>query len=202
MIPALVLAAGRSSRMGRAKALLPIDDSSTFLTRIIETFQQAGVADVVVVLGHEADAIQEVLTHAAPAARIVVNRDYDRGQLSSVLTGLRAIDHPGVRAMLMTLVDVPFVSGATVRAVLDRYRATNAPIVRPVRGEVHGHPVLIDRSLFDALRLADPTAGAKPVIRAHVSDDGNVAIEDDGAYFDVDTPEAYARALERFRTKS
>ncbi len=202
MIPAVILAAGRSSRMGRAKALLPLDDSSTFLTRIIATFQQAGVADVVVVLGHEADAIQDVVTKTAPEVRVVVNREYDRGQLSSMLTGLRAIDHPGVSAMLMTLVDVPFVSSATVRAVLERYRATRAPIVRPVSGDRHGHPVLVDRLLFDALRSADPAAGAKPVIRAHVSDAGNVPIEDEGAYFDVDTPEAYARALEQFRKKS
>ena len=64
-------------------------------------------------------------------ARFVVNRDYDRGQLSSLLAGLDVVDRPGVAAVLVTLVDVPLVSAATVRAVIDCYRRTRAPIVRP-----------------------------------------------------------------------
>lgn len=202
MIPAVILSAGRSTRMGRPKALLPIDESSTFLTRIIHTFQAAGVEDVVVVLGHEADAIQAHVVAAGLTPRFVINREYDRGQLSSVLAGVRAIDRPGVLAMLLTLVDVPFVSASTVRSVVERYRTTHAPIVRPVRGALHGHPVLIDRSLFDRLRAADPQEGAKPIVRANVSEAGNVPIDDEGAYLDVDTPDSYARAVEQFRAKS
>ena len=198
MIPAVVLAAGRSTRMGRPKALLPLGGSETFLTRIIRTFQAAEVEDVVVVLGHEADAIAESMTREGLTPRFVVNKDFDQGQLSSVVAGVRAIDRPGVIAMLLTLVDVPFVSSAAVRSVVARYRAVRAPIVRPVKGALHGHPVLIDRSLFDMLRAADPSTSAKPIVRAHVSDAGSVPIDDEGAYLDIDTPEEYARAVERF----
>ena len=89
VIPAIVLAAGRSSRMGRAKATLPLDGGDTFLTRIVRTFLAAGVDDVVVVVGHEAEAIVEQrLPRAACRARFVANPDYDRGQLSSLLAGL------------------------------------------------------------------------------------------------------------------
>jgi molybdenum cofactor cytidylyltransferase len=198
MIPAVILAAGRSTRMGQPKALLSLGGSETFLTRIIRTFEAAAVEDVVVVLGHEADAIVESVTRVGLRPRFVVNKDFDKGQLSSMVAGVRAIDRPGVIAMLLTLVDVPFVTAATVRSVAARYRATHAPIVRPVKGALHGHPVLIDRTLFERLRAADPEAGAKPVVRAHVSEAGNVPIEDEGAYFDIDTPEEYARAMERF----
>jgi molybdenum cofactor cytidylyltransferase len=98
--------------------------------------------------------------------------------------------------MLMTLVDVPLVAPATIRAVVDRYKATHAPIVRPVRGDEHGHPVLIDRSLFSLLRSADPGTGAKPIIRAHVTPAGDVSItDDDGAFLDIDTPETYERVV-------
>src|SRR5947207_8359774 len=142
MLPALVLAAGRSSRMGRAKALLPLD-GDTFLSRIVRTFLAAGVDDVVVVVGHEAGEIVDAFPSELPA-RFVENRDYDRGQLSSLLTGLAVIDRPGVRAMLMTLVDVPLVTPATVRAVIDRYRQTHAPVVRPTSGSRHGHPLIIE----------------------------------------------------------
>src|SRR5262245_63578497 len=105
MIPALVLAAGRSSRMGRAKASLPIDDRDTFLTRIVRTFLAAGVDDVVVVVGHDAQAIAASFAESGLPARFVVNREYDRGQLSSLRAGLGLVDRAGVAAVLVTLVD-------------------------------------------------------------------------------------------------
>jgi molybdenum cofactor cytidylyltransferase len=179
--------------MGRAKALLPLD-GDTFLSRIVRTFLAAGVDDVVVVVGHEAGEIVGALPGELPV-RFVENRDYNRGQLSSLLAGLAVIDRPGVRAMLMTLVDVPLVTSATVRAVIDRYRQTHAPVVRPTSGSRHGHPLLIDRSLFDALRGADADSGAKPIVRAHASAAGDVEIADEGAFVDVDTREDYERLL-------
>lgn len=195
MIPAIVLAAGKSARMGRSKAMLPLGDADTFLSRIVRTFQQADVDEVVVVLGHEAEAVAASIEGRGLSPRLVVNEHYESGQLSSLLAGLRAIDRPGVNAMLLTLVDVPLVSAATVRAVVERYRATDAPIVRPVRGALHGHPVLIARSLFDAIRTADPSRGAKSIVRAHASAAGDVVIEDAGAFLDIDTPDDYARAV-------
>lgn len=198
MIPAVILAAGKSTRMGRLKAVMPIGEKDTFLSRIVRTFQEAGVEDVVVVIGHEARTVRESLESRGLGPRLVVNPAYETGQLSSVLAGLNAVDRPGVTAMLLSLVDVPFVSAGTVRAVLQRYRARHAPIVRPVRGELHGHPVLIARALFDELRSADPSAGAKSVVRAHVSADGDVPVDDEGAFCDIDTPEEYAEALKRF----
>ena len=195
MIPAIVLAAGTSTRMGRPKALLPVTDTDTFVNRIVRTFLDAGVDDVVVVLGHEADSVAASLLESGLPVRLVINEAYATGQFSSVLRGLNAIDRPGVAAMLMTLVDVPLVSPSTVRAVVERYKATHAPIVRPVRGNEHGHPVLVDRSLFALLRAADPSTGAKPIIRGHVSPAGDVVVEDAGAFLDIDTPDEYQRAI-------
>jgi molybdenum cofactor cytidylyltransferase len=213
VIPAIVLAAGLSTRMGgRSKALLEIGDDETFLTRIVRSFHDAGVNDVVVVVGHEADAVRASLLdhgvrlkpdptaagvgdrpHSDRRVRLVLNPAYESGQLSSLLAGLNAVDGPDVRAMLMTLVDVPAASAATIQRVIDCYFETNAPVVRPVRGDEHGHPVLIDRRLFDKLRAANPAEGAKPIVRAYASEPGNVAVDDEGAFFDVDTPADYAR---------
>ncbi len=195
VVPAVVLAAGTSSRMGRPKAILPLANGDIFLSRVVGTFLDAGIDDVVVVVGHEAEAVVSAFSRSGLAARFVLNPDFALGQLSSILAGLRAIDRPGVAAMLLTLVDVPLVGAATVRAVLERYRRTRAPIVRPTSGSRHGHPVLIDRSIFDALRQADPAAGARPVVRAHASPAGDVAIDDEGAFLDVDTPAEYERLL-------
>jgi molybdenum cofactor cytidylyltransferase len=195
VIPAIVLAAGRSSRMGRPKATLPVSDSHTFLTRIVRTFLDSGVDDVIVVVGHDADAIAASFSESGLPARFVVNREYDRGQLSSLLAGLNVIDRPGVAAVLMTLVDVPLVSSSTVRAVIDAYRRTGVPIVRPTSGDRHGHPLLIDRSVFAALRAADFTSGAKPVVRAYASAIGDIPIEDEGAFTDIDTEEEYRKTI-------
>jgi molybdenum cofactor cytidylyltransferase len=193
VIPAVVLAAGKSTRMGRPKATLALEGGDTFLSRIVRSFREAKVDDVVVVLGHEAEAIARSLADQGQMARLVINQRYESGQLSSLLAGLAAIDRPGVTGMLLTLVDVPLVSPATIGAILERYRATKAPVVRPVQGGRHGHPVLIDRALFGALRAADPIAGAKAIVRAHVSAAGEVEIADEGAFLDIDTPEEYAR---------
>src|SRR3954464_3303467 len=179
--------------MGRPKATLPLGDGDTFLTRIVRTLHDADVDDVIVVVGHDAETIAGAFEASDIAARFVVNRDYDRGQLSSFVAGINAVDRPGVVAALVTLVDVPLVSAATVRAVVDRYRASRVPVVRPTSGARHGHPLLIDRSLFDQIRRADPVTGAKPVVRAHASPAGDLPIADEGAFTDIDTAEEYER---------
>ncbi len=182
--------------MGRAKATLPLDAEDTFLTRIVRTFLDAGVDDVVVVVGHDADAIARSFSESGLPARFAVNRQYDRGQLSSLVAGLAVVDRPGVAAVLVTLVDVPLVSAATVRAVIECYRRTRAPVVRPTSGTRHGHPLLIARSLFDALRAADPIAGAKPIVRAHASPAGDLEIDDEGSFTDIDTEEEYRKVFD------
>jgi molybdenum cofactor cytidylyltransferase len=183
--------------MGRAKATLPLDAGDTFLTRIVRTFLDAGVDDVIVVVGHDASEIVSSFSECGLPARFVMNGEYDKGQLSSLLAGLGVVDRPGVAAALVTLVDVPLVSPATVRAVIACYRRTHAPVVRPTSGARHGHPLLIARSLFDALRAADPSTGAKPLVRAHASPAGDLEIADEGSFTDIDTEEEYRAVIGR-----
>jgi molybdenum cofactor cytidylyltransferase len=190
-MPAVVLAAGRSTRMGRPKALLPATrDGETFIEHLVATLVAGGIDDVVVVAGEEAAAIRARLGFRA---RVVVNRDVDRGQLSSVLVGLDVIDRPGVMAMMVAPVDQPLVSETTVRVLADTWRRTRAPIVRPVRDGRHGHPVIFDRAVFDELRRADIREGARAVVHAHAESVADIAVDDDGAFADIDTPVDYER---------
>ena len=197
-VPGLVLAGGRSSRMGRPKALLPAG-AETFVGRIARTLRAGGAGSLVVVApgADLAARIGAALADHEPPPRVVVNPDPARGQLSSLVVGLDAIDRPGVDAALVTLVDVPLVTARTVRALLDRYRRTRAPIVRPARRDApgHGHPVVFGRPLFAALRRADPATGAKPVVRAHEAEAEDVFVDDSGAFTDIDTPDDYRRAF-------
>lgn len=202
-VPAVVLAGGRSSRMGQPKALLPAG-AETFVGRIARTLRAGGAAGLVVVAptADLAARIGAALAGLAPPPRVVVNPDPDRGQLSSLLVGLDELergagDRRRVDAALVTLVDVPLATAATVRALLDRYRRTRAPVVRPARADRpgHGHPVLFGRALFAELRRADPAAGAKPVVRAHEAEAEDVVVDDPGAFTDIDTPDDYRRAF-------
>jgi molybdenum cofactor cytidylyltransferase len=188
-LPAIVLAAGASSRMGRPKALLPLDTAGTTFARAVCTALAAGGAAPIVLVTRA--ALREPLVHDVPDVTLVVNPDPDRGQLSSLLAGLAALERPA--AVLMTLVDVPLVRPSTVRALVDAWQATDAPLVRPVHAGRHGHPVVFGAALLDALRRADPAAGAKPVVRAFGHASIDVAVDDPGVVEDVDTPEAYAR---------
>ncbi len=197
MVPGIVLAAGQSSRMGRPKALLPLG-RETFLSRVVGALRQGGVEDVVVVTGGDRDAVAAAVRAWPDPPRLVHNSRYEEGQLSSLIAALQVVDRPGVRAVLVTLVDVPLVSSETVRRVLDAYRRTHAPVVRPVRGTRHGHPVVFDRAIFEALRHADPAQGAQAVVHAHANDIVDVPIDDEGPFLDVDTPEDYERLTARF----
>jgi CTP:molybdopterin cytidylyltransferase MocA len=191
MIPAIVLAAGASSRMGSPKALLRTGDR-TFVRAILETLRSAGVADAVVVIrSGQPEVIAEIA--AAGFGRHVLNPRPDDGQLSSLLAGLDAIDRDGVEGTLVTLVDVPLIGADAVRTLVARAHASNAAILRAVHDGRHGHPVLFKRAVFDALRSADPAIGAKAVLREHGVE--NVETGDPAVIEDVDTPEDYRRLL-------
>jgi molybdenum cofactor cytidylyltransferase len=190
-MPALVLAAGRSTRMGRPKALLSVTRvGETFVERLVGTLVAGGIDDVVVVAGEQASAIRARLGFRA---RVVVNPDVDQGQLSSIVVGLDVIDRPGVSAVMIAPVDQPLVSETTVRALVEAWRRTHAPIVRPVREGRHGHPVIFDRTLFDELRAADPAQGARVIVHAHAESLADIAVDDDGCFADIDTPADYER---------
>ena len=194
MLAGLVLAAGESSRMGGSpKAALKAPCGRTFAGRIIDVLAESGVDNLFVVTGAHHNAIVSAVTADAPRRfpAFVRNPNPSRGQLSSLWVGMDHAITPDIEALLVTLADVPMISVEVVRQVIDAWRATRAPIVRPAIGDAHGHPVLYDRSLFAALRSAPLEQGAKAVVRAREADILNVAVTDPGCLRDVDTPDDY-----------
>lgn len=192
MIGGIVLAAGASSRMGRPKAALPIGPhGQTVLARVVGTLTAAGLPRIVVVAGAHPAAVRGALATRDPRVLIVDHPGWVDGQLTSLLCGLDALRSPMLEAALVTLVDVPLVAPGTVRAVMHAWRATRAPLVRPARGDEHGHPVIFDAAAFPLLRAADPTVGAKPVVRGFGARIVNVPVDDPGAFVDMDTPEEW-----------
>jgi molybdenum cofactor cytidylyltransferase len=180
--------------MGSPKALLADPDGDPFVVRIVRTLSTAGLTDITIVAGLHHHAIVEALDRYGQqaVARVIRNPYPSRGQLSSLVHGLDA-SPADIEGVLATLVDVPMVEPATVRAVVKAWSLRRASIVRPAIGTRHGHPVIFDRRLFGALRTASPHEGAKGVIRSYAEQIENVPVDDTGCLVDIDTPEDYER---------
>jgi CTP:molybdopterin cytidylyltransferase MocA len=182
----VILAAGRSSRMGRDKALLPYQ-ASTFLSSLVKIFR-ARLSPVVVVLGHNAEQIRP----AASGAAVVVNEGYDRGMLSSLQTGLRALPWDADGAVF-TLVDHPGLQLATLDRLIETFKHSRASLVLPLyRGE-RGHPALIGRALIGQLLTIPANESPKPVLRGHYGGAAFVEVDDPSVVADIDRPEDLGR---------
>jgi len=198
MTAGVILAAGRSTRMGRSKALLRAPDGRTFVARLVDTLQRGGVETLFVIGRPDDSSLRSEVESLASHARWVENPDADTGgQLSSLLAGLRKADRPGIRAMLIVPVDAPMIAAATVARLLEVFNSTRGPIVRARYQGQNGHPVVFSRAMFDELRRADPLVGAKTVLRAHREAIVEVDVDDPGVAGDIDTPADYERLVNR-----
>ena len=193
MLVAIILAAGDSTRMGRPKALLPDPDGRPFVARVVRAFSAAHISDVVIVTGSQHAAIVgAIAADRSPGTPVfVTNPQPSLGQLSSLWIGLDAAAKPGVDGVLVAPVDIPMVRSSTIRQVIEAWERRRAPIVRPAVGERHGHPVLFDRVVFDALRHAPLTEGARTVVHGWGDRLMDVAVDDEGCLIDIDTPADY-----------
>lgn len=189
----IVLAAGRSRRMGTPKPLLEAD-GVTFMERAVGTFLAAGCEPVLAVVRAES-GVAELATRAG--ARPVVNDAPDSEQIDSIRLALRPLaDAPEVGAAAVLPVDHPLVRTATMTALIARWREARDRIVRPVHGGRPGHPTLFPRSVWPALMAAQPN-GARSIVEdpSYLTED--VAVEDPGIVADIDTPAAYAQWVDR-----
>jgi molybdenum cofactor cytidylyltransferase len=197
MIAAVVLSAGESRRMGSPKALLPLA-SATFIEHIVSCLRQTRVDRVVVVIGHHAEEIRSKASHLAVAW--VVNEDYAKGQLSSLIAAIRHLeesDGARVDGILVHLVDHPFVNPKLVDEMIGRFYDSKKLIVVPRYGGKRGHPVIFSRALFPELLAAPLEEGAKRVVRAHRDETLEIDTEDEGVTVDIDTQDEYRKFIER-----
>jgi molybdenum cofactor cytidylyltransferase len=185
----IVLAAGRSVRMGRPKALLRHGEQS-FLRSAVETLQGGGCAEVVVVLAsHDAE-----MEARSAGARAIWNEDLSAEPLDSLRCGLEAAPEDVVAAVVLP-VDHPLVRATTVAALIDAHGQRPEAVVRPVHEGRPGHPTLFPRSVWPVLLEADHPAGARSVVEDPAIPTVDVTVGDPGVLADVNTPEAYRRHL-------
>lgn len=189
MICAVILSAGESSRMGRPKALLPID-GRTFIERIVGALKHTQVGKVIVILGHNADELRRHVEHLP--VEILVNRDYKQGQLSSLQVAVRRLEtETDCDGMLVHLVDHPYIDPKLVEIMIERFSKSGKLLVVPRYGGKRGHPVIFSRRLFAELLAAPMDQGAKSVVNAHRDDTLEIETDDKGITLDIDTPDLY-----------
>ena len=200
VLPAIVLAAGRSSRMGEPKAALRLPGGHSFLGNIARALVGGGASPIVVVVSPDDRAAGAALpSELETAVRWVINPDPSRGQLSSLQRGLQhLVDAP---AVVVTLVDVPLIDAGLVGALVDAWIGSGAPLVRPARAGRHGHPMVVAPPLTADLLAADPGASARDLVRAYAARGIELQMEDDGPFLDVDTPDEYQRLVGRLQSR-
>jgi molybdenum cofactor cytidylyltransferase len=194
-LAAVVLAAGLSRRMGRAKLLLIVEGRAV-VRMAVDNVLAGGIERIVVVSGAEHEAIAHAL--AGLPVRFAVNPNPEAGQGSSIAVGIAALPER-VEAALIVLGDQPFLSPEVIPSLAAALARTGLPIVAPRYRDGRGNPVLFARAVFpELLRLAGDR-GARAVIER---DPSRVAVVDFETSMpaDIDTPEDYERLRRRGRT--
>lgn len=190
----VVLAAGRSARMGSPKALLDFL-GVPFIVRILEALEALEVKTRVVVLGPDAPRIQPAI--AGHDCMIVENPEPETGPIASLRGALRALQPLQPQAILAWPVDLPHVRVSTVERMMEAYRRAAAPVVVPTFAERRGHPVIWGAALFGELleNTAATREGARAVLHDHEKEIVSVPVDDPAVIDQVNTPEDYERLV-------
>ena len=186
-ITAVVLAAGRSTRMQGPNKLLARIDGEPIIARVVQAALRSRAEDVVVVIGHDADRVRAVLP-AHPRLTLVENPDHALGLSTSLRRGIAAVPATS-DAAIICLGDMPRVTARHIDTVIGAFSpAAGHSICVPVHGGKRGNPALFARRYFDEMRAASGDSGAKHLIGAHADQVHEVAIDDDAVLSDLDTP--------------
>lgn len=189
MLAAVILSGGASARMGSPKALLPYQ-GKPFLEHLLEVTNHPKIGVRRVVLGAHAEPI----TKAIPvnAEEIVINEDWEKGQLSSLQAAVRSLPE-GTDGMLLCLIDHPLISAGLVDGLIAQFYATQAPVVVPVFGGRRGHPVIFSAKVYEELERAPVEVGARGVVWAHAKEVSEYPTTEEGCVLNLNDPGTFDR---------
>ena len=193
MLAAVILSGGASRRMGTPKALLPYR-GGTFLEHLLRVTDHPQIGWRRVVLGADAHAIAEGVELAAD--EVVINKNWEAGQLSSIQSGLRSLP-AGTDGMLLCLIDHPLISRELVGKLVARFYDSGESIVLPVYNGRRGHPVIFGSRLYEELLSAPLETGARAVVWAHSEEVCEMETNEEGCILNLNDPDAVAKVRER-----
>jgi molybdenum cofactor cytidylyltransferase len=193
-ITAVILAAGCSTRMEQFKPLLKIGDK-TVIERSIFMFHDAGIHDIRVVVGHFQDQMESILENAG--VRILINRTGSPEMFSSVIAALDSLE-PEVQSIVLLPGDIPLVRPWTANYLLKQHLKKPETILVPSFQGKRGHPVIIPAELADTIRKWEGEDGLKGALNSLKDKLLAIPVADANILFDMDTPEDYKEAQERW----
>ena len=198
MITGLVLAAGRSERMGTPKQLLQFG-SLTLIEQVIRTLTRSRLGkDVVVVLGHRAEEI--VARVSGLSVRLAYNPDPEGDMISSIRCGLAYI--PPDQAFLIALGDQPLVTTGIVDRLIDEYERRPEGMVLPVHEGKRGHPMILSPAYREEILFESMPGGLKAMRDRHADSVRPVPVDTDAVLIDLDYRSDYEEALRRWREET
>jgi molybdenum cofactor cytidylyltransferase len=183
-VSAILLAAGKSSRMGKLKQLMPLSDS-TILEQTLCNLLGSKLSEVIVVLGHKAEEITKRLS--GRPVKIVVNPLYRKGMGTSIAAGLKFVDSQA-QAVMLVLGDQPYVDSPTINRLIDAFSRKKKGIVIPTYKGQRGHPLIFDRKYQAPLSRLKGDFGGREIIRENPKDVLEVPVNCEGIIIDIDTP--------------
>lgn len=191
-VGAVVLAAGRSTRMGEPKQLLRIGGHLA-LGRVLETVRAAGVDEIVLVLGFAAEEIQKRIDPALfEGVQAVLNQQFADGMAGSLRAGLSSLS-ADTDAALIALADQPLVRSSTMKRIVAEYRASTAEIVIPFYKGQRGNPVLLGRGIFAEAMKLHGDIGCRALFAGRAQEILELEVDDPGILQDMDTRDDYER---------
>jgi molybdenum cofactor cytidylyltransferase len=191
-VAAIILAAGRSTRMGGPNKLLAELGGQKLVRIVAEQALASKATDVIVVTGHQADEVKNALTGLK--VTFAHNPDYAEGLASSVKAGIAAVSEKADGAVIC-LGDMPLISANLIDRLIEAFAPDRGQlIVVPVSDNRRGNPVLWSRRFFQELMTLDGDIGARHLIARHSEAVAEVAVEGFGAFLDIDTPQALEAA--------
>ena len=198
MFNAIVLAAGRSERMGvRNKLTLNLNEG-TIISTVIKQLKKSQIGKIIVVVGHEHKDVIEAIEEI-PDLQIVYNSRYKKGQMTSIKAGLSGID-TGCEGFLVCLGDMPSITGEEYDLMIDEYRSIKSnvshPIARPVYKDSIGHPVVFHSIYKNEILKASHNADCRQVIQLHKNNYHPVPVSSVNFFLDIDNEEEYNRLIQ------
>jgi molybdenum cofactor cytidylyltransferase len=191
-LAAAILAAGESRRMGRPKALVPLD-GLTFVEHLLAAVRHPRVEIVRVILGSNAEEIRA--ESSLDSGTIVVNQDWRLGQLSSIQVAIRSLPAGATAGLLLCPVDHPLITVCLVSRLITEFDASQKLIALPTHLGRRGHPVIFHYSLYDELLAASPDVGARQVVWAHAGEIAEVETDEAGVILNLNDPVTLKSAL-------
>ena len=193
MLAAVILSGGASRRMGSPKALVSYQGAS-FLEHLLGVTRHPAISVRRVVLGPDAEEISRQVR--LEPEEIVLNKEWEKGQLSSIHAALRSLP-AGTEGMLLCPVDHPLVSATLVNNLIVTFRETNAPVVLPTFEGRRGHPVIFAAAMYEELLQAPVETGARAVVWAHKHEVQEVSTTEEGCVLNLNDPDALRKAKNR-----